>query len=529
MSASDGVAERMGWPSVRATVRTLSLEKWLLLAVIAVAAAIRIVLIDTQSFWSDEALTSYEVRLRFGAMLGTVVHVETTPPLYFVVAWIWAKLFGGGEVALRSISVIAGVGLVPIAYVSARELSSRWAGLLAATFVAVNPFLLWYSQEARAYMLLAALSGASFMWFVLVLRNPTRGRLVWWAGFSAAAVMTHFFAGFLVLPEAAWLLFRLRSRGAAVAVAVVAFVQAAMLPFAVLDTNSAHGAGWIARIPLRSRLYQTISEWTISNLYHRTTATEVLLAGLLTLLIVVALLVFAGDRRERRGALVAGALAACVFVLPLLLGALGYDYFFSRNLLPAFVPVVVVLAIAFTRPRAWGIGAALATILLALFVYGAVEVQTQARFQRPDWRRVAQSLGAAPVPRAILAADGTTADSLKIYLPGVHWVQPKDRPVTVREIDVVGATKRLPIESPVTGHAEVERVGALRKGRPVPQRAAPPGTTLLVRYRVANWIVARFQLARPMRVSLNQLAELAPRYFLHTPSALLIFTQAGPG
>ena len=113
----------------------------------------------------DEALTAYETHSSFGGMLGTVAHVETTPPLYFVLIWAWAHVFGSGEVGLRSLSTLAGIALVPIAFVSARELFSRWAGVLAAAFVAVNPFLVWYSQEARSYMLLAALSGASFLWF----------------------------------------------------------------------------------------------------------------------------------------------------------------------------------------------------------------------------------------------------------------------------------------------------------------------------------------------------------------------------
>ena len=50
--------------------------------------------------------------------------VETTPPLYFVLIWLWAKVFGTGEVALRAISTLAGIALVPIAYMSARELVS---------------------------------------------------------------------------------------------------------------------------------------------------------------------------------------------------------------------------------------------------------------------------------------------------------------------------------------------------------------------------------------------------------------------
>jgi hypothetical protein len=529
VSASDYPAPGARWPSARAAVRTLSAEQWVLLALIALAATIRIVVIDNQSYWSDEALTAYEAQLPFGAMLNTVVHVETTPPLYFILAWLWAKLFGNGAIALRSISAIAGVALVPIAYVSARELLSRWAGVIAAALVAVNPLMLWYSQEARAYMLAAALTGASFMWFARALAKPSWRALGWWAVCSSAAVMTHFFAGFVVLPEALWLLWTLRSRASAVAVAAVGVVQAAMLPFALLDTNAAHGAGWIAQIKPLSRISMTVIEWGASNLYRRTTMLAGLLAGAALILAVLALLALGGDRASRRGAMVAGAIAVFAFLAPLALGAVGYDYFLSRNMLPAFVPVVVVLAAACLAPRARPLGAALGVVLIAIFVLTSIDVQTHPYLQRANWRSVARSLGPAPAPRAILAADGTTADPLKIYLPGVRWVQSRRAPNPVSEIDVVGATKRMRLEGPGIGRVGVERLGPPARGRPLPARMAPRGATLLARYRVANWVVARFRLARPMRLSLDRLASLAPRYFLHTPSALLIFTQPGAG
>jgi len=51
-----------------------------------------------QSFWLDEAFTVELVpESRFGAMLHGVRETEGTPPLYYCVAWAWAKLFGSGE------------------------------------------------------------------------------------------------------------------------------------------------------------------------------------------------------------------------------------------------------------------------------------------------------------------------------------------------------------------------------------------------------------------------------------------------
>ena len=63
--------------------------------------------------------------------------------------------------------------------------------------------MIWFSQEARAYMLLAALSGASFLWFNRARVQPTKRNVAWWTACSALAVMTHFFAGFLTSPQVA--------------------------------------------------------------------------------------------------------------------------------------------------------------------------------------------------------------------------------------------------------------------------------------------------------------------------------------
>ncbi|MGH2869844.1 MAG: hypothetical protein ACRDNK_20040, partial [Solirubrobacteraceae bacterium] len=105
--------------------RGLSTESLILGALIVVAAVIRIVVLNNQSLWADEALTAYEMRLPFGAMIHTVTTVEVTPPLYSVVVWGWAKVFGAGPVALRAVSALASVALVPIASAATRELVSR--------------------------------------------------------------------------------------------------------------------------------------------------------------------------------------------------------------------------------------------------------------------------------------------------------------------------------------------------------------------------------------------------------------------
>ena len=94
-------------------------------------------------------------------MLSTIARTESTPPLYYALAWLWAKLFGHGEAGLRSLSAVVGTLTVPVAWRAGGELfGAARAGLVAAALVAVNPYFVWYSQEARSYSLLVLMGGA---------------------------------------------------------------------------------------------------------------------------------------------------------------------------------------------------------------------------------------------------------------------------------------------------------------------------------------------------------------------------------
>ena len=164
--------------------------------------------LDVQSFWHDEAVTAHRIlQHSLFATLGKIPGSEDTPPLYYLLAWLWTRVFGISEVGLRSLSALIGTATVPVAFLAMRTLTPRRAPALAtAALAAVSPVLVWYSQEARAYILLVLLGTLSFLFFLRALRGRSRRDLIWWAVSSALALCTHYFAVFLLLPEALWLL-----------------------------------------------------------------------------------------------------------------------------------------------------------------------------------------------------------------------------------------------------------------------------------------------------------------------------------
>src|SRR5664279_5683311 len=128
---------------------------WCLAGVVALAAALRFPTLGLQSYRHDEAVTAGRVLVAsFSGTMHRVWTSESTPPLYYAIAWLWSHLFGVHEFGLRALSALFGTATIPVAYLAGRELSGRRTGLAVAAIAAVSPMLVWYSQDARAYALL---------------------------------------------------------------------------------------------------------------------------------------------------------------------------------------------------------------------------------------------------------------------------------------------------------------------------------------------------------------------------------------
>jgi len=435
---TDAAAIPRADPAPRAS--GIRLEVWILAAITLIGAALRFATIASQSYWLDEATTVHELHLSFGSMLHAVANNESTPPLYYVLGWLWAKVFGTGAAGLRSLSALAGVCAIPVAYLCGRDLVSRAAGLVAAALTAVSPFMIWYSQEARAYMLFALLCGLSFMFFVRARREPSHRNLGWWAVCSSLAVLTHFFAGFVIAPEAIWLLIALRSRTAVLSAAVVAAAQLALLPLLVGDLGHPL-LGWITQFPLSIRIQQIPVAFAFGTLYQSSLVNDGLVGAACLIVFLSGLVLFGADRTARRAAAAAATVVAAAILVPLVLAEAGHDYYVARNLIGAWIPLVVLVGIACTAMRTLPGGAALAALLLGSFVFAQAKIDADPQYQRPDWQGVAAALGHPLSRRAIVAYDGPFAVTpLSIYLPGVSLNQPSDAGVTVSELDVVGNT-----------------------------------------------------------------------------------------
>jgi mannosyltransferase len=420
--------------------RTHSTVLWALAGLTALGLAVRFASLGVQSYHHDEVITAARVIPGdFADMLRQVRGSESNPPLYYVLAWGWAKAFGTGEIGLRSLTALFGAATVPVAYLIGRELARERTGLIVAAIVAVNPMLIWYSQEARSYALLVFFGALALLFFVRALRSGRGRDLALWALASALALCSHYFAVFAVAIEAAWLLVALRSRWRSVlpAIAAVLAVGLALLPLISAQVNPTH-IGWIDHSPLPTRVFETGVSFLAGETGHVIAEPpRERFASIPALLLVVALLLVTlrGSSRERRGAALGLAVGVGVVLLASGAALAGKDYIVERNLLPALVPLATTAAVGFGVAGARRTGLACAALLCAYWLAFDIHVARTPNLQRPDFRDLTEQLGAPRQPRAILTWK-LAADPIQFYLrAGSERVYSGEIPV--REIDVV--------------------------------------------------------------------------------------------
>jgi 4-amino-4-deoxy-L-arabinose transferase-like glycosyltransferase len=181
-------------------------------AILILALFIRLLGIASRPIWYDEAFSILFSEKGLGAMLyGTLAptgagSADIHPLGYYTLLWLWMKVFGESLVAVRGLSIIAGLILVYLIYLIAREaLSDSRTALYSALFAALAPFQIHYAQEIRMYSFLA-------MWLLLATyayqRGSRKANWRWWALFSISAALaqythnlaTFYLIGLAVLP-----------------------------------------------------------------------------------------------------------------------------------------------------------------------------------------------------------------------------------------------------------------------------------------------------------------------------------------
>ncbi|HMJ03810.1 MAG TPA: glycosyltransferase family 39 protein [Conexibacter sp.] len=388
------------------------------------AAALRLPFLATQSLWFDETYTARVVDAGSLATLWDRIGAsESTPPLYYLLTWAWVHAFGGeGEGALRAVSALAVVAAVPVAWFALRRFVGACAALAVAALLAVSPLLTWYALDARAYGLLV-LTGLLSVWACsAVLERATARRASLWALAAAAAVWTHWFAGFLVLAELVALLWLAPAARRATLLAAGA-IGLAVLPLVGLlrEQTGDDRAAFIGDAGLLDRIEQLVRQFAtgpnVPRSWLEAAALALALAALAAGTLLTARRALRAEPDDRRlaprdGARALLAIAGVALLVPLALAAVGlYDRFNVRNVLFLWPLAAALAAPALLRLRAAPLAA-----LLALGVATSLWTTTDWRYGNTDWRSAFEHLQVRGPDQPVVAVTPLGQPVAALYL-----------------------------------------------------------------------------------------------------------------
>ncbi len=173
---------------------------WLLAGLVGLAFALRVAGLDYQSLWRDEVDAIRFASRPLGDLFQTFLVPGQNGPLYHLVLRAWLDLAGRSGFVLRFFSVAVGTLAVPLVYRLGRRLfpSLPSVALLATVLTSTSPFLVWYSQEGKMYVLAVALVLLSMDRYLAALEQGGWHRWLLYVVVTSAAFYVHLLAALII-------------------------------------------------------------------------------------------------------------------------------------------------------------------------------------------------------------------------------------------------------------------------------------------------------------------------------------------
>ncbi|HBE17708.1 MAG TPA: hypothetical protein DDW51_08855 [Cyanobacteria bacterium UBA11367] len=151
--------------------KILSSNKWeyIVPALAIVSLLISCVLISGKKFfWNDELYSYYLLAdPSFTHMLGAFHDkINNTPPLYFILGWLWVRVFGATELSLRLFSSVGMWIACVTVWITLRRTYNFWSASIGTLSVfCTSELILSQNAEARMYGLFMAVCALALFQF----------------------------------------------------------------------------------------------------------------------------------------------------------------------------------------------------------------------------------------------------------------------------------------------------------------------------------------------------------------------------
>lgn len=200
--------------------KNLALKPWLYIIILLVGVSVKFYRLDYKIMWYDEIATVLQVKgadnilqidssklntiapishyndlLKYDetqSSLGSEMKAQlknmNLNPLHYMLLSFWYRVAGDSFVSFRLFSVLIFLLTLPFLFGLAYELfGSKKAGLIAISFFSISPFIHYFAQEARYYMLWVFLITAIHYFLIKAIHYKHNK---WWAGYILFAVLS---------------------------------------------------------------------------------------------------------------------------------------------------------------------------------------------------------------------------------------------------------------------------------------------------------------------------------------------------
>ncbi len=380
-------------------------RKLIVLALIVlVAFAVRVFYLNERGIWYDEAFAILFASRSFQEMLsGTLTSVggvaaDVHPLFYYFSLHAWLELVGDSAFSARYYSVAYGIATIPFVYRLARELFGDRVAVISSALLALAPFHLAYSQEARMYAQLGFWSTLAFFAFA---RYQRIGEKKWWALFvlsGAGALYSHNLAFVALGALGVWVAIdalRTRTTRSLISTTLAGLAMIALwLPWLVNvpgQFGKIEQAYWVPP-PTIATFIQTLMVFTFD--FENAAYPQPILPILVFVAMIIPAFIALGIFRDRQkhAVLYAAAMALLPIFLLFTLSLIRPVYII-RALMPAFLWYAILigwmlakLPQLLSRAFAVGLAAILFMILPAYYAY--------AEFPRSPFQQAVRTLDA---------------------------------------------------------------------------------------------------------------------------------------
>jgi uncharacterized membrane protein len=183
----------------------------LILLIFLINFFFKLLYISSPSLWYDEIISVQDTLLDFGHIKHEA-EWDKNPPFYHYLLWIWSKLLGISEFAVRSMSAFFSSITAVLIFIFMNKMSSL-RNSIAATFVfSAHPFLYYYAQEARCFSLLLFLVTLNLVIIHTLINHPNYIKAFTLGVLNFLIFYTHYLAGLILFCQFLLIMFLFRKR-----------------------------------------------------------------------------------------------------------------------------------------------------------------------------------------------------------------------------------------------------------------------------------------------------------------------------